>query len=433
MKKVFSKITNNRKSEYQIETNIYLQNGKKCVVKRALSEASTCHMNKVYAYYENNKDCGLLCESKKLSDGNIEFKFVEGQTLFTKLLAALRENDREQLLMVVDSYKAVVAKMFFADSYEELIAKKVSNANIDLTFDNIIVKDDNYTIIDYEWILDDVEVAFVVFRAVYAIIVKYGSFVEKIMKTDELYRLFLLDVDRIDEYIQKNIEFNEYVYGKLESYDNSLKNYEKDAIIIDRNTHELKLYAQIYTRKTSDYSEKESVKLPVTKDRTSIKYVVGIEEDAQQIRIDPLNCSCICENINFVGIGRNLEKKVEKFNHNAFDLGNNNLLFGAEDPQIIIDVKELDGADKLVCEFEVCRNSDIIIKKLNSYIRTKEEENQMLLKREIKMANQINLQNANIQTLEHDKEIFKEMGRQLQKRLNEVMADNKIMKIKNIQ
>lgn len=442
MKKIFSKITNNRRIEFQIETSIYSGEEKKCVIKRALGQSANNHINNVYNYYEKNAECGLLCKSRKISDGVIEFDYINGKTLFTKLLGAIQHNDSEEINKVVNEYKSVVVKLFDSDkTYEELITTNVSGANIDLTFDNIIINDGNYTIIDYEWILDNIDVAFIVFRAVFAIVIKYGSAIEKIMKVEDFYKLFKIDVERIGEYLQKNNEFNEYVYGKEESYDNSLAKYAKKHLTINKTVHVPEYYAQFYIRKSEEYTEDDSVKIFVTKDVVDICYEIEITDEIEEIRIDPLNCSCICENIELVGKSNEGEMIIDSFKSNAYELGNDKYLFCSEDPQIILEKSLFAKYLNLSIRFTLCRNADVVIKELDNYMVLKKQEKENLLLKEIennkKLVKEISIiseenhqHKINIQILEHDKEIFKEMGRQLQKRLNEVMADNKVMKIK---
>lgn len=462
MKKIFSKITSNRKTEFQIETSINLHQGKKIVVKRALNESAIKHMNNVYDYYEKNIACGLLCKSKKIADGVLEFNYINGDTLSEKLLEALQKNSIEQLYKIVEEYKSVIVTMLGSDQpYDELITTKVNDANVDLTFDNIIIYDEKYTIIDYEWILDDVDVAFIVFRAVFAIVIKYGSAIEKFMKTDDFYKMFLIDVEKIDDYMKKNLKFNEYVYGAKESYDNLLKKYEKNQVDINRNTQGIDTYAQIYVKKTNEYSEADSVKFYELNDSFKVRYQVEITDNVHEIRIDPLNRPCICSKLNIFGLHEKEKVIIDDFRHNAYDLMNGKYLFYVDDPQIIIDKTNLYNLESIIVEFSVCNNPNELVNEFNNYVllkEKKEDETQKQLVIELenskKLMKQIELEVENgkklikqindlsdevykykliVETLEYDKAIFKDMCRNLQKRLNEVVAENKVMKIQKVE
>ena len=63
MKKIYSKITKERRKQFQIETYIMKDGEQRLVVKRALAKDGVAHIRKMSDYYEKNKDEGILCPS----------------------------------------------------------------------------------------------------------------------------------------------------------------------------------------------------------------------------------------------------------------------------------------------------------------------------------------------------------------------------------
>ena len=60
MKKIYSKITKERRKQFQIETYIMKDGEQRLVVKRALAKDGAAHIRKMSDYYEKNKDEGIL-------------------------------------------------------------------------------------------------------------------------------------------------------------------------------------------------------------------------------------------------------------------------------------------------------------------------------------------------------------------------------------
>ena len=77
---------------------------------------------------------------EKTNDSTLRFEYLKGETLEELLDDALFANDRYTFVFLVDEYK---------DYIRYNAQKPVSD--YDLIFQNIIVQDGNWTVIDYEW------------------------------------------------------------------------------------------------------------------------------------------------------------------------------------------------------------------------------------------------------------------------------------------
>ena len=300
MKKIYSKFTNDRKREFQIQTSMYIDGGKRRVVKRAVNNEGKAHTANIVAYFEQSK-CDLLCRSALIDDQTVEFEFIEGETLTEILLKAIREDDKNGFENIIDEYKKIITNVFGnGKSYNEIINSTVKNANIDLSFDNIIKGSEGYKIIDYEWIMDDVEILFIVYRAVYALVVKYGSSINKVMSISEFYQMFNINSENTEKYEFMNQELMNYICGAEESYNNILKRYEKRKLYIDRNVIIPEKYTRIYYKRDGAYSDEISDRIILNQEKQHISFDIKNLDNVEELRIDPSDDYCICEDCNTI-------------------------------------------------------------------------------------------------------------------------------------
>ena len=148
-------------------------------------------------------------------------------------------------------------------------------------------------------------------------------------------------------------------------------------------------------------------------------------------------------------------KIVIQFRTNGIRLNDDRYLFVKEDPQIILAGDVLNGAKNISVDFIVNTNYDEMIHHINNVLNIMDEEKTRVLEAVEEKTRQ--LEDAEISLIKHqkaleenenrnanliqelkikyqecmyDKELFKEMSRQLQKRLREVSSENKTMKAK---
>ena len=157
------------------------------VVKRALAKDGVAHIRKMSDYYEKNKDEGILCPSKLISENEIAFEFLTGESLCNTMLEALEDKDEVRFLSLLRMYDGIIRsnvnierRTFMPDAQFVQVFGEVSfpdemecgkEMNIDMSFDNIIKDqtDSKYKIIDYEWVFSfPIPVKFVIYRAVSA-------------------------------------------------------------------------------------------------------------------------------------------------------------------------------------------------------------------------------------------------------------------------
>ena len=108
MKKIYSKITKERRKQFQIETYIMKDGEQRLVVKRALAKDGVAHIRKMSDYYEKNKDEGILCPSKLISENEIAFEFLTGESLCNTMLEALEDKDEVRFLSLLRMYDGII-------------------------------------------------------------------------------------------------------------------------------------------------------------------------------------------------------------------------------------------------------------------------------------------------------------------------------------
>lgn len=143
----YAKYSTDRDEKYAVLTKICEDKDKKYVVKRAFSKEGFGHIDNMHEAYEKLNDrfenSGLkfnkILEYNK-EQGEIIFEFVEGETLESLMDKCVTNNDKDGFLALFERFKEFAR---FNDT------KEVTDD--DLIFSNIIVKDDVWTAIDYEW------------------------------------------------------------------------------------------------------------------------------------------------------------------------------------------------------------------------------------------------------------------------------------------
>lgn len=185
MKKIiYSKCATERKKEFRIITSIVENDDKRLVYKRPLDKQSEEHVKHMYEVYSKDKFKNSIVKLVpcKKDDDAVVFEFIEGDTLSTKFEEAVQKEDWEKLLQLVAKIQEIIysadEKKTFQSSEEfekyfgsEKELDKYEAAkymNIDLLPENIIVKDREFYVIDYEWIFSfAIPIKYVMFRALF--------------------------------------------------------------------------------------------------------------------------------------------------------------------------------------------------------------------------------------------------------------------------
>ncbi len=213
MKILYVKNNSERAKEFQLKTIVYEENGQKYVKKEALNQASIPHLKKMKeSYYQLAKT--IINPKIKLAkvidetEQSITFEFIDGISLEQKFQDVLKHG-KEASLKVLESYLDILKNGFktttfnsasmVTEEFQKLFGKRDYThlngevcfkgiSNLDLIFSNIIYKDDDIYLIDYEWVYEvNVPVNYILYRPLSMLHTDANDFLEHFSLNTVLY------------------------------------------------------------------------------------------------------------------------------------------------------------------------------------------------------------------------------------------------------
>lgn len=353
---VYTKYSTERADKFKIVTSIVRDtNSKKRVEKRARHKEAKSHIESLSHKYRNlktyYKDSSMEVVPCDICDSKAVFPFVEGQDLESILDQCSADRDIRKFLADIENYRRIITEhidlvpfqvceefiQVFGQEYPKTGVDAFTISNIDLIFSNIIVADDTWKIIDYEWVFDFlVPVDYVVYRAVKNYIEM--SVNRSWLADSDIYSLLgfsLLDrkrFDSMDRYFQK------YVAGDAVTLENLYQNMSTKAVNLSdiiiknlgvENNNEIQVFYDI----GSGYSEENSYKIYPSFDQL-IKFEIELNESAKAVRFDPGREFCVVKVISAIGEGKDCYDL--DISSNGVEIGNGFFVFLTEDPQFYI-------------------------------------------------------------------------------------------------
>ncbi len=345
---IYIKYSNDRSYRYQIRTEIWDDGNRKIVRKIALNSSVKKHLSKMSKTLAVSKDIYSkidqnvsLCDIR-LSEGVLEYDYVEGLALADELNLLICNNEYKKVELIFDKLFNIMAdnevlwaptdrfrEIFGGYEYDHLL-HKARISNIDLILPNIIVgKNNHWTIIDYEWGFDvDIPAEYIMWRSIFYLKKSVG-----LSYNNEKWRKKIYTHFGIDEELQR-------VFYKME---NSFQRYVAKGNVPIR---QLRAYpTNIVSRDCGEYFiMKEDDKWDINSRRklTNIVAVNGRTHfllplkynECKALRVDPASNKCILH-INSItnGYGVNLAYKTNC----SRKCPGENYLFLHNDPQIVIE------------------------------------------------------------------------------------------------
>ena len=198
----FVKYSTEREEKYQTLTKI--QNG--CVVlKTSLTDDGKEHLNNLITIEKelSKKFEGTLLKANRCwkSNDGISLEFLKGISLSDLLDDALLNNNSNKFWNLIDQYMNNIKKVYPGEAEAYL--------DIDLIFQNIIVDNGVWNVLDYEWTFNEnFPVDFVIYRAIHYYFYQSNICRENI-ELEQLYRYCGIEHDRIQTLAQM-----EYIFQK---------------------------------------------------------------------------------------------------------------------------------------------------------------------------------------------------------------------------
>lgn len=286
---IYTKFSSERKKEFAIQTSIVEIDGVKYSRKKAMYPEAKIHIKRIV------ENCDVLtkiygkkhvAQCVKVSDDEVYTEFIEGITLSKKIEESILSNNINLFYNYVDEYITFIKKSCLSNNnsiemfeISQLDSKKRCS-NIDMIFDNIIVENNNWIIIDYEWLVPKIDYRFVLYRTINILLER-----NKIRYEDIIYDIrekYIIQPD--PNYIKWTNVFGEFIF------DNYIQRYTKS---ISQNVHK----STIYVLTNGQYNENNTIVHTTEMINESIKIKANIKGliKENRIRIDPLEgefCSC---------------------------------------------------------------------------------------------------------------------------------------------
>ena len=260
MKVLYIKNNSERNRRFQLRTTVYKENNSKYVSKEAITKEATNHIENMYNSYELLQQSIIepklkVVPTTKIDDKKLLFEFIDGESLESRIKRANEQELKEliyEFKTLIESgfktttfnHKTMVTKEFkemFGDyDYSELDGlvcyDKVSN--LDYIFSNLIYKDENIYLIDYEWTFKlNIPIDFVIYR----VAIQSGNLKNNLIEGIKNNSLFhKMERNFIDNYVMKdsfykyrhnyikvNLPLNKHV-KELESQNTILKEHAKE-------------------------------------------------------------------------------------------------------------------------------------------------------------------------------------------------------------
>jgi len=186
MRVLYSKFNSERNSKFQVKTIIYEENGIRYVKKEALTPEAVAHIDRMK---ENHSKLSALIVDPKIklvpivkeSKNSVTFAFIEGESLEKRYLEALKKSNSDAGAIIEEyfdivkngfktrsfTYSPMLDRLFGTRDYSAFEGEPSFDgiSNIDLIFSNILFKDNDIYIIDYEWSYDiTLPINFIIWR-----------------------------------------------------------------------------------------------------------------------------------------------------------------------------------------------------------------------------------------------------------------------------
>ncbi len=243
--------------KYQIETDILEEQARKYSKKTPISKKSKEHISEIYENYKilckqlDSCETFTIAPCKKIKN-SIIFDYIEGENLSDTLQELILSQKREKIISFMQEYKKLIEKYYFkARKVEKYSTKKVADIfgehdfenvfvydmlNIDLIMDNIIKTKNKYTIIDYEFIINNsLPVDYIIARTVFNIYYKFCDVLSDVISKEEMFKTLDIKLEDAKKYYEMEKSFQRYVF-KDANY--TIGNqYQKAHLLLEENNH----------------------------------------------------------------------------------------------------------------------------------------------------------------------------------------------------
>ena len=349
---LFVKYSVERREAYRIRTEIVQKaDGTKVVRKIPYGEAAVSHVNAMKQWekvlQENYEPAGIQVNRCKLTKQGAEFEFIRGRMLEDLLDQYLENGDYAGFLSCIKEYEkkleaALKPEPFvpgerFREVFGEITfdtpQKAATVNNIDLIFSNIILTEDIWNVIDYEWTFDfAIPMKFIIHRAIVLYCLQRK---QKSLQSKEICFALGITEGEQKKFLEMEHRLQSYLLGDTKTMAALQQEYAGKVIDFQQilqKAHEPMM--KVYPDEGQGFSEATAYVMEAEEDffgRRRFRLTVSPNQTA--MRLDPCEESCMVTVNRIMGeCGGSYELSISH-NGKAYE---KSILFTTTDPQLVI-------------------------------------------------------------------------------------------------
>lgn len=417
---IYTKYSNERTPEFAVKTDIVkYSDGSKCVRKSPADCRAFNHVKELLRWNKEMKDIfqntiiePCMCQWNDEAEG-VDFDFVQGVSLEKQLDVYLEKQQYDKLFDMIKGYiemcrKAANEKFEYSDAFKNVFGNvKFSNtynafkvSNIDMIFANVLINEDKWTLIDYEWCFDfPIPLEFVLYRALHYYI--YTRDIRSILIDKGIFKLLgdgekdIAVFDCMEKSFQKYIEGNTVAVRTLYQM---MGQPGRDVVgmLVNGAPGYTVSNIEVYKNAGSGFVLESKADYYAYSENGIYTVKVPVEKGISMLRIDPASCGCRLKLNKFTGYLDGKEQNLAKLmSHNAYMVEDDVYTFSDNDPWFWIDIPEgVSGAVEL--QYELTTIDDNNRKSLNELAVKTKEQNDVIKEQEESIAD-LKRQIANLQ------------------------------------
>lgn len=354
-KKIFVKYSNERARRYCIKTEIRTENGKNVVVKTPCNHEAEKHIQELSEHYKKLEnmytDTNVQLNRLFVENDEIKFDFLQGESLEEKMDELLNEGKADECVEWILEYASVFRQpcdkdFEMTEAFENVFGKvelpaglkTAECSDVDLVFSNIIIKDDVWHLLDYEWTFDFmVPLNYILYRSVSGYL-ENAEWRGKCLNEEKIYELLEIAPEERRIYRQMEANFQRSIGSSIYTLDHFAYTMCKRKIDI----HEIlkddlwgitEYNVQIFWKNGEEFSEEKSLMMePVITVDDSLLIGFEVPEKCDGVRIDPGIRCCRIRLMEFVD-----DKGNElSFADNGIHLEDDTIVYLTDDPQMVV-------------------------------------------------------------------------------------------------
>ena len=347
---LFLKYSVERDEKYRIRTEIVKKcDGTKVVRKVPYTKEAKSHVNKIKHWEEVLKKqyepANVSVNRCTLTAKGAEFEFLKGRTFEDVLDEYLTQNDFAGFVGEIRAYTQKLEEILKPAPFEESekfkeifgeISFETPQAaaeinNIDLIFPNIILTDDKWNVIDYEWTFDfQIPLKFIIHRAV----VLYCR--NRNMDSGQICRMLGISEGEEKIFLEMEHRLQVYLLGGTKTMaalwmETSGKTIDMKEILRRARQPQMKVYQDF----GQGFSEEDSYVLEVQEDFYGRRrFVLSLPQGIVRLRLDPCEEPCQVTVNRMLGECNGSYELAVSHNGKSYE---KSILYTTPDPQVIIE------------------------------------------------------------------------------------------------